>query len=167
MTLGKRLAAFAVMLGASWCMMTFTHEMGHLIGGWASGAELRRADLRPWKLPYSIFSPDPHPLITLWAGPLLGVLVPVAMAWLVRWRWMGFVAHFCLLANGVYLAAAWYAGGAYLDTTKLLEHGAWPSSIALYCLLTIGFGYRGFRRDCLAVFAPSHIAAEEPGPTLQ
>jgi hypothetical protein len=64
---------------------------------------------------------------------------------------MWFIANFCLLANGSYLAAAWVSGDRYLDTPKLLEHGAHPISIAIYCLLTIGFGYIGLRRQCLLV----------------
>ncbi|MEZ5943834.1 MAG: hypothetical protein R3C18_20755 [Planctomycetaceae bacterium] len=143
---------FVVLLVTSWCVMTFTHETGHVLGGWIGGGSLQQADLLPWHLPYSLFEPDPHPLLTLWCGPLLGVAVPVGIALIVRRHGMWFVAHFCLLANGTYLATAWIAGDSYLDTTKLLEHGAWPVSISLYCTLTIGVGYLGFRWACVELF---------------
>ena len=133
--------------------MTFTHEMGHLVGGWCCGGTLKSADLLPWHLPFSIFAPDPMPLVTLWCGPILGVLVPLVIALIVRRDWMWFVANFCVLANGAYIATAWLSGDRYLDTTKLLEHGAHAVTIAIYCILTIGFGYVGFRRSCVRVLA--------------
>ena len=55
------------------------------------------------------------------------------------------------------IATAWLSGDRYLDTPKLLEHGAYPISIAIYCLLTIGFGYVGFRRQCVRMLAPTHV----------
>ena len=131
--------------------MTFTHEVGHIVGGVCCGGKLENADLLPWHLPYSIFNPNPYPLVTLWCGPVLGVLVPVLIAWLSRSDWLWFIANFCILANGSYLAAAWYVGDAQLDTSKLLQSGAYPISIAIYCLLTISIGYIGFRRSCIRV----------------
>ena len=131
--------------------MTFTHEMGHIIGGACCGASLKSADLLPWHLPYSIFEPDPFPLVTLWAGLIIGVVAPVGLAIIVQRDWMWFIANFCLLANGTYIATAWFSGDRYLDTPKMLEHGASPITIAVYCLLTIRFGYVGFRRSCISV----------------
>ena len=138
-----------LLLLASWCVMTFVHESGHILCGWACGGTLKTADLVPWHLPYSIFDPDPRPLVTLWGGPVLGAAIPLAVAILVRRDWMWFVANFCILANGVYLAAAWVSGDSYLDTPQLLEHGAQPAAIAVYCLVAIGFGYAGLRRQCV------------------
>jgi hypothetical protein len=134
--------------------MTFTHEAGHIVGGWASGGKLQDAHLMPWELPHSHFDPDPHPLVTLWCGPILGVVVPLALAVAIRRGWAWFVAHFCVISNGAYLAIAWLTGDRFLDTAKLLERGAHPITIAAYCLLTIGFGYVGFRRQCVRVLTP-------------
>ena len=149
----RRIFYCLALLLASWCVMTLTHEMGHIVGGWCSGGTLKNADLWPWHLPYSIFDPDPMPLVTLWCGPLLGVFVPLLTALVVRRDSMWFIANFCVIANGAYLATAWLSGERHLDTPKLLEHGAHPISIAVYCVLTIGFGYVGFRRSCIRVFA--------------
>lgn len=157
-----RVARFLFLLIASWTVLTFTHELGHLVGGWCSGGTLKTADLLPWHLPYSIFDPDPRPLVTLWCGPILGVAIPLGLAILIRREWMWFIAHFCLLANGVYLATAWISGDRYLDTPRLLEHGASRITIGLYCLLTIGFGYAGFRRSCIRVLSPSPECGVEP-----
>lgn len=153
--LAKRIFRFALLLVASWVVMTSTHEMGHIVGGWCSGGTLKTADLLPWHLPYSIFDPDPRPLVTLWCGPILGVVIPVGLAIVLRREWIWFIANFCVLANGAYLATAWISGDRHLDTPRLLEHGAHPIAIGLYCVLTIGFGYVGFRRSCIRVLASS------------
>ena len=117
----------------------------------------------PWHLPYSIFEPDPIPLVTLWAGLIIGVLAPVAIAMILQREWMWFIANFCVLANGAYIATAWFSGDRYLDTPKLLEQGASPIAIAVYCLITIGFGYVGFRRSCVsALSAPTKLETEKP-----
>ena len=131
--------------------MTLTHEMGHIIGGFCCGGSLKSADLLPWHLPYSIFEPDPYPLVTLWAGPMSGALVPTANALLMRREWIWFIASFCVLANGSYLATAWFSGDRYHDTPNLLEHGASPISIAVYCLATIAIGYFRFRKSCVLI----------------
>lgn len=155
--IGKRVLKLIGLLIVSWCVMTFTHESGHILAGWAAGGRLSQADLLPWHLPYSFFQPDPLPLVTLWGGPVLGVLIPLAMAGALRRNWMWFIAHFCVLANGAYIATAWLTRDQYLDTTKLLEHGAYPLSIATYCAVTIGCGYVGFRRECsLLLGGPSN-----------
>ena len=135
--------------------MTFTHELGHIVAGFCCGGTLKAVELWPWQLPYSFFEPDPLPLVTLWGGLLSGVLVPVAVALIAKREWIWFFAHFCVLANGVYIATAWFAGDRYLDTPRLLEHDASPISIAIYCILTIGFGYLGFRRSCITALSPS------------
>lgn len=133
--------------------MTFTHEMGHIIGGICCGGTLRAADLMPWRMPYSIFDPDPFPLVTLWAGLILGALIPLVFAIVVRRDEIWFIANFCVLANGAYVATAWFSGDRYLDTTRLLEHGASPTVVVAYCVLTIGCGYVGFRQSCVSALS--------------
>jgi hypothetical protein len=146
------------LLTISWVVMTSTHELGHVIGGWASGATLIRLELAPWRLPYSVHQPDPYPLVTLWSGPLLGVILPLLAAGVLRYRWAWFIADFCLLAGGTYLALAWFTADRQLDTARLLAAGAHPVSIASFCLLTIGFGYPRFRRDCQAILSGREVS---------
>jgi hypothetical protein len=86
--------------------MTFVHELGHVICGYLSGATLRSADLWSWHLPHSLFEPNPYPLITLWGGPVLGVFIPLVFALAFRSNWSWFICHFCLAANGFYIATA-------------------------------------------------------------
>jgi hypothetical protein len=137
-----------LLLLIAWVTMTTTHEAGHIVGGWLGGGELRQLELRPWHLPYSLFEPNPHPLLTLWMGPILGIAVPALFALIIRQKWSWFVANFCVLANGCYLATAWITGDRFIDTQQLLAAGAWPISIAAYCSITIAVGYIGFRRSC-------------------
>ena len=141
--------------------MTFTHECGHIVGGMACGATLTDFDLVPWRMPYSLHSPDPHPLVTLWAGPLLGVAVPLIASSIIRKRWAWFIADFCVIANGGYLALAWLSGDRFLDTPRLLAAGAYPASIVVYCILTIGVGYVRFRSDCIHYLAPTTKSGEQ------
>ena len=131
--------------------MTFTHEMGHILGGWCCGGTLADADLLPWRLPYSFFKPDPHPLITLWCGPILGIITPLTIAALINRMPYWFIAYFCMLANGVYIAAGWFSGDSYLDTTQLFAHGASRWSVLVYCAVSITVGYLGFRKAFLAI----------------
>ena len=158
--MARRILKFLILLVASWCIMTFTHESGHILGGWCCGGILQDAQLLPWHMSYSLFQPDPRPLVTLWCGPVLGVVVPLAIAMLTRRPWMWFIAHFCLLANGAYLAIAWFSGDRYHDTPKLLENGAHPSTIAIYCMLTISFGYIGFRRSWFGVLTSTDVGPQ-------
>lgn len=134
--------------------MTTTHELGHIIGGWWGGATLIEFDIAPWRLPYSLHSPDPNPRLTLCAGPIVGVIVPIVVAAITRLRVFRFIADFCLLANGGYIAIAWMTGDRFLDTPRMLAAGVHPMLIATYCLITIGVGYVRFRSDCIAVLSP-------------
>lgn len=145
----RKLLAIVALLVASWVVMTTTHEVGHLIGGWISGGELQAFDLAPWRLPYSLHRPDPRPLITLWCGPIIGILLPAGIAAILRERWGWFVADFCLIANGCYLATGWYSGERYLDTSQMLQSGTPPAALAVFCGITILLGYTRFRRDCI------------------
>ena len=158
--IAKRILILAAMICTSWCIMTLTHEVGHILGGWCCGATLTDYDLLPWHLPYSFFNPDPHPLVTLWAGPILGVFVPLLIAVAIRRDWSWFVAYFCVLANGTYIAVGWFSNDAQLDTTKLLQNGAHPISLLLYCITTIVAGYVGFRRVCVRMLGVSDLSQE-------
>lgn len=148
----RQIATLLLLLAVSWCVMVVVHEAGHIVCGWLGGGTLRDADLLPWHLPHSTFDPDPRPLLTRWGGPIVGVLVPLKLAVLLRRDWICWIANFCLLANGMYLATAWFSGEQYLDTPQLLQHGAHPVTIVAYCVVTIVCGYVGLRRQSLRLF---------------
>ena len=153
-----RTAELAALTVAGWCVMNFTHEVGHLTGGWLGGGTLRDVWLGPWPPPHSRFHPDPRPLLTLWAGPVLGCVVPVLLAACVPRRWARgrarawFLADFCLLANGSSLAVSWVAGDRLLDAPRLLAEGVSPWRLGLFTAAVAGVGYVRFRADCRAVW---------------
>ncbi len=151
--MSNRTIIFVALVLASWGVMTLTHEAGHLVAGWLSGAKLVDYDLTPWRLPYSIHHPDPYPRVTIWGGPILGVLIPLLAAATFRKRSTRFIADFCLVANGTYLAVSAFSNDPHLDTQRLLRAGESPLVIALYCLVTIGIGYFRFRNDCISLFS--------------
>ncbi len=159
--MSNRYVWFAIMLIVSWAVMTFTHEMGHIVGGLCCGGSIKSASVVPWRIPYSIFEPDPIPLVTLWSGLLAGVLVPILVAVVINNASAWFVAHFCMLANGIYIAIAWLTGDRYLDTARLLEYGASPVLIVIYCGATIGIGYIGFRNSCSRMLSPNKPLSSE------
>lgn len=146
-----QLRLLLLLLLASWCVMVLTHEIGHLLGGWLGGGRLVECDLAPWRLPYSFHNPDPRPKLTLWAGPLVGVLAPLLVATAIRHRWSWFIADFCLLANGVYLALAGLSGERLLDTPRMIVAGVHPLWIVSFCFVTIGMGYLRFRKDVASI----------------
>lgn len=158
----KRVLIIVAMISVSWCVMAFTHEVGHILGGWCCGATLTDYDLAPWHLPYSFFNPDPVPLVTLWSGPILGVVVPALIALAIRRDWAWFIAYFCVLANGTYIAVGWFTGDAELDTSKLIRNGTYPFSILLYCVATIVVGYLGFRGAWLRMLGTTGRTQDRP-----
>lgn len=97
------------MLCLSWLMMMFVHESGHVLGAFCSGGRVRQVVWHPAVISRTDVQPNPHPLVEVWAGPVIGSLVPLLVAGgasLVRARaaylfWV--VAGFCLIANGGYI----------------------------------------------------------------
>jgi hypothetical protein len=143
-----RWATLGLLLAWSWVVMTVTHELGHVVGGWAAGAELAVLEIRPWHLPHSLFARDPHPLVTLWAGPMVGCGVPLLVALVIRQGAVWFVAWFCLLANAVYLLLGTFSNDPELDSQKIIRSGM-PSYVILLFAGMIGpVSYVGFRGRC-------------------
>src|SRR5262245_57017457 len=92
---------------ASWLGMQQVHELGHVIGAGLTGGRVARVVLHPLTISRTDLADNPHPLLVVWAGPVLGALLPLLLwaavarlpgAFLVR-----FFAGFCLVANGVYI----------------------------------------------------------------
>ncbi|MEM8494766.1 MAG: hypothetical protein AAF916_05200 [Planctomycetota bacterium] len=155
----------------SWFVMTLTHELGHVLFGWLSGARL--VELKLFGLPHSFYEPNPWPMWTLWGGPVVGVAGPVLAALLLGLALkrggavsvgVWFVADFCVLANGMYLALAWKSGNETLDTARLLEAGVHPAWIVIFCVFTIGAGYVRFRRDVAEVLGRAKVDTADDDP---
>src|SRR4051812_23944774 len=115
-------------LGLSWLGMQIVHEAGHVLAAWAGGEEVHRVVLHPLAISRTDTSHQRHPLLIIWGGPALGVLLPLAALGLtrlllLRWSYLvRFFAGFCLVANGVYLGVGSFEGVG--DAGDLLRSGA-------------------------------------------
>jgi hypothetical protein len=134
-------------LWLSWLTMMLVHETGHVIGALGTGGRVQRVIWHPAVISRTDVRPNPHPLIEIWAGPMIGSLLPLVaavMASLLRLRaaylvWV--LAGFCLIANGAYIGVG--AFHPICDAEELIAHGMprWPMAafgiIALICGLWI------------------------------
>ena len=65
------------MLVASWIGMQAVHELGHVLAASATGGTVQRVVLHPLTISRTDVSPNPSPLAVAWAGPLVGVILPL------------------------------------------------------------------------------------------
>jgi hypothetical protein len=135
----------AATLIASWLGMQAVHELGHVAGAFATGGRVERVVLDPLSLSRTDLADNPSPLAVAWAGPLVGVLLPLtiwtfAAAIQMPLRYLArFFAGFCLVANGVYIGSGVFGGMG--DTDTMLRHGSsrWP--LALFGAVTVPLGF--------------------------
>jgi hypothetical protein len=143
----KRLHQFILigsLLPLSWLGMMLVHEFGHVLGLWLTGGTVRKVVALPWTFSRTEWSYNPHPLPVAWAGPVGGVLMPLAA--LGVWRAcrapgiyvLRFFTGFCLIANGAYIGVGSF--GAVGDTGDLLRHGALMWHLWAFGLLTAPLG---------------------------
>lgn len=111
----------------SWLGMQVVHELGHVLGALATQGTVTRVVLHPLTISRTDVAPNPLPGVVVWAGPLLGVFLPLS-AWLIahtfglRWTYLvRFFAGFCLIANGAYIGVGSFE--AIGDAGEMLRHG--------------------------------------------
>jgi hypothetical protein len=129
----------------SWLAMMLVHEAGHVLGAVCTGGAVREVVWHPTVISRTDVEPNPHPLVEVSAGPLIGSLIPLALAIaarLISWR-MNYllwgVAGFCLIANGVYIGlGALHPVG---DAKKLLALGTPPWLMAILGTATAVGGF--------------------------
>jgi hypothetical protein len=160
--IARRCAVAVLTVAAWWWTMEAVHESGHVLGCLVSGAHVERVVLWPWTFSETVRSGSRAPLVDTWAGPLFGMVAPIAIwgacrPWLRRGRgtwfadrlagWVGF----CLLANGVYLGTAPIVAAG--DTRDLIYLGvpAWVLAVVggVGCAAGLGWWHvvlEGMRR---------------------
>jgi hypothetical protein len=105
-----------------------------VLAAWATGGTVRRVVLHPLDISRTDVSPNPRPLVVAWAGPLLGSVLPLMLAVILRRKTgalstsAAFFAGFCLIANGTYMGAGSLGGVG--DAGDILRHGS-PQSLLL------------------------------------
>ena len=103
----------AILIGSflplCWLGMMIVHEAGHVAGAMLSGGTVIRLILHPLAISRTDVGPNPVPWFVVWAGPIVGCLLPLC-GWQLctfrRWRfaWLPrFFAGFCLVSNGAYI----------------------------------------------------------------
>lgn len=128
----RQILLVASMLWLSWLVMMLVHEGGHVLGAMGTGGRVRRVVWHPAAVSRTDVRPNPNPLVEVWAGPLIGSVLPVGLAGLAsagRMRWaylLWVVAGFCLIANGAYIGIGAFSPVG--DAQELIDHGMprWP-----------------------------------------
>ncbi|QDT36255.1 M50 family metallopeptidase [Stratiformator vulcanicus] len=116
------------LLPLCWLGMQVVHECGHVVGGVISGGTVTKVVMHPLTISRTDVSPNPRPLITLWAGPIVGSLIPLFVALAVPRRWIqtrhlsGFFAAYCLVANASYIGLGVFTPAG--DAEMMLHHGS-------------------------------------------
>ena len=134
----------ASVIFGSWLGMQAVHESGHVLGCWFTGGKVVRIVLHPLTISRTDYARNPAPLATVWAGPQVGVLLPLALwglAAAVQMRGafvLRFFAGFCLIANGAYIAGG--ATSAIGDCGEMLRHGSPLWLLWLFGLVTVPAG---------------------------
>jgi hypothetical protein len=100
--------------------------------------------LHPLTVSRTDLAQNPNPLVVVWAGPIIGVLLPL-LVWIIvaNLRWRGaylvrFFAGFCLIANGVYIAFGSIDGVG--DCGEMLRHGSPPWLLWAFGAVTVPAG---------------------------
>ena len=125
--------------------MQAIHELGHVLGAMLTGAEVTRVVLWPWTISRTDVIHNTHPLIVVWAGPVVGVFLPLAL-WLataMAKRSLAFVmrffAGFCLVANGLYIGLGSFQRVG--DCGEMLRHGSPIWQLWLFGAVTVPVGF--------------------------
>ncbi len=129
----------------SWLGLQAAHESGHVLGAILSRGQVSRIVLHPLAISRTDLSSNPHPLVVAWAGPMVGVLLPLTL-WTsaIGLRSPGtfalrFFAGFCLIGNGAYLAVGSFDRVG--DAGELLRLGTRPGVLWLFGALAVPAGF--------------------------
>ena len=140
-----RFVFLAATLVACWLGMQAVHEWGHVIGAQLTGAVVENVVLHPLTISRTDVADNRQPLVVVWLGPLLGVLLPLtlwglaAAAGLKEAFLLRFFAGFCLIANGLYLGVGSIDGVG--DCGDLLRHGSPIGMLWLFGVVTTPLGF--------------------------
>lgn len=133
-----------------WFVMMAIHELGHVIGAIVTGGYVQRVVLYPLSISRTDVSPNPSPLIVVWLGPIIGSLIPSLACLLFPKKWTFerniaiFIAGFCLIANGAYIALG--SLDQVGDCRVMLENGSEIWQLLAFGALAIPLGLMAWHR---------------------
>jgi len=129
---------------ASWLGMQAVHELGHVCGAWLTGGTVQQVVLHPLAISRTDLADNPAPLLVVWAGPIVGMLLPL-LVWMATAAVkmpgsfvLRFFAGFCLIANGLYIGLGSF--GRIGDCGEMLRHGSALWQLWLFGLVTVPAG---------------------------
>jgi hypothetical protein len=144
----KRLHQFLLIgsfLPLCWLGFMGVHELGHVLAAWATGGGVVKVVLHPLSLSRTDVHPNPSPLVVVWAGPIVGVMLPLLLwgVFCVARLPGGYLARFfagtCLIANGLYIGAG--SLGRVGDAGDMMRWGTPIWVLWLFGLLTAPPGF--------------------------
>ena len=120
-------------------------QAGHVAAAYLTGGRVATVVLHPFTISRTDLFDNPKPLLVVWAGPVVGVLLPLTLwvaatglrlpgAFVVR-----FFGGFCFVANGTYISGGSFDGIG--DCGKLLRHGAERWQLWLFGAGTVLAGF--------------------------
>jgi hypothetical protein len=131
-------------IGFSWLAFQLLHECGHIAAAKMTGGVLTQLAIAPTDISWSMFSPNPQPLLVAWGGPILGCVFPlliyfVAVALRANALFLfKFFAGFCLVGNGTYMAVDAFTRVG--DGATLITHGAAPWHLCAFAAVAVPVG---------------------------
>jgi hypothetical protein len=134
----------ATFLPLCWLVMQAVHELGHVTTALATGGTVTKVVLHPLAISRTDISGSSHPALVVWAGPVFGVALPLALLAVCRaakWRWTYLVRFFagtCAIANGAYLGIGSFQGIG--DAGDLIQQGSPVWSLWLFGMVAIPLG---------------------------
>jgi hypothetical protein len=131
-------------LSATWLGLQAVHEFGHVLAAWLTGGRVSRVVLHPLTISRTDLAKNPHPLVVVWAGPVIGIAIPLllwtaaAAARLPGAYVLRFFAASCLVANGLYIGLGSF--NRVGDCGEMLRHGSAPWQLWLFGAVTVPAG---------------------------
>ena len=136
-------AFFLSLLSLCWMLMQLVHELGHITGAWLTGGSFEQLVWHPMVFSRTDFASNPAPLIVVWAGPILGSLIPLLIWFIARRTTYGFLcrffAGFCLVANGAYIGFGSFSKAGDCQTMLVSDSPLWTLWLFGICAVAGGF----------------------------
>ncbi len=132
-----QLLLIATFVPLCWLLMQAVHELGHVAMTLATGGSVTKVVLYPIAISRTDASASSHPALVVWAGPAVGVALPLALLAVfkaAKWKrdyLVQFFAGTCLIANGAYLGVGSFQHVG--DAGDLIRQGC-----PIWCLWLFG-----------------------------
>lgn len=128
-----------------WLAFMAIHELGHVVAGLFTGGTITKVVVHPLAISRTDVSPNPNPLVTAWAGPIIGIILPLAI-WGVFWKFKiageylaRFFAGFCMIANGAYIGIGSFEKIG--DAGDMMKHGSPIWLLWLFGITIVPLGF--------------------------